>query len=431
MKCPEQTRNGIGGIDLWMTLAAVAIATLLIVLATQAQAQTYTVLHNFTGNGLNGAPFMPYNGLTITTGGNLYGTTLNGGTYENGTVFELKRVGSGWALNLLYQFQGGTDGASPAAGITIGPSGVLYGTTETGGDLSCGIAGGCGTVYRLQPSVHAVASAEAPWTETVLYRFQAVPDGAAPHYGNVAFDTSGNLYGTTQYGGANQECEYGCGAVYELSPVAGGGWTESILHSFNSNDDGSQPLGGIILDQYNDLYGVTSAGNETFFTLQPNGPGYWDYYDLQQFSSSIGCGIYTSLLLDPNTFNFYGVAQGCGPSGGGAGGVVFDWFYELFPSYNFGFSRGMVSAPEGPLIQDSAGNFYGVSFNGGANQQGSVYKLTQSSNGNWTYTDLHDFSGSDGAGPVGNLVMDANGNLYGVTSGGGSNQGGVIFEITP
>ncbi len=423
----EQWRFSAGSFAFTITvLVGMFVLTMFAIPA--AQAQTFSVLYNFTGNGLNGAPFLPYNGLTITTGGNLYGTTLKGGSYGNGTVFELKRVGGDWALNLLYQFQGGTDGAGPVAGITIGPSGVLYGTTETGGDLSC--SGGCGVVYRLQPSVHAVASAEAPWTETVLYRFQGAPDGAIPQYGNVAFDTAGNLYGTTEYGGANQECEFGCGTVYEVSP-SGGGWTESILHSFNPNDDGSQPLGGIILDQDNDLYGVTSVGNETFFTLQPDGPGYWDYYDVQQFPNTIGCDIYTSLLFDPSTFNFYGVAQGCGPSGSGAGGVVFDWFYEFFPSYNFGFSRGITSAPEGPLIQDSAGNFYGVSFNGGANQQGSVYELTQLSNGNWTYTDLHDFSGSDGAGPVGNLVMDANGNLYGVTSGGGSNQGGVIFEITP
>jgi uncharacterized repeat protein (TIGR03803 family) len=398
--------------------------------ATQAQAQTFTVLYNFTGNGSNGAPYFPYAGLAITAGGNLYGTTLRGGTYGDGTVFRLKRAGSGWLLNVLYNFQGGSDGASPVAGVTIGPGGVLYGTTEAGGDPSCGIGGGCGTVYSLRPLPQAVANAEAPWTETVLYRFQGGTDGAVPKYGSLVFDSAGNFYGTTQYGGVQGCGSSGCGTVYELSPT-GNAWTESVLHRFNPNTDGSRPFGGIIRDQYNDLYGVTSVGLETFFTLQPNGDNTWDYYNVQQFTSDVGCSVDTSLLLDPNTFNFYGVAQGCGPSGSGAGGTVFNWFYGFNPPvYNFGLSRAPVTAPEGPIIEDAAGNFYGVSFNGGANQQGSVYKLSYVRG--WVYTELYDFTGgSDGAGPIGNLVMDANGNLYGVTTGGGSKSGGVIFEITP
>ena len=356
-------------------------------------------------------------------------TTLKGGTYEKGTVYELRHVGSGWVLYLLYEFQGGTDGADPVSGVTIGPSGVLYGTTEIGGDQSCGVAGGCGTVYSLRPPVHASGSASAPWTESVVYRFQGVPDGARPQYGSLVYDANGNFYGTTQYGGQLQDCgSSGCGTVYELSPT-GGAWTESVLHSFNARDDGSQPLGGIIRDQYNDLYGVTSVGNETFFTLQPSGNGF-DYYDVQGFYPNIGCDIDTSLLLDPSDFNFYGVAQGCGP-GGSTAGTIFDWFYGFSQVYNFGTSRGGVTAPEGPLIEDSATDLFGVSFNGGAYQQGNVYKMAYV-HGSYVYTDLYDFTGgSDGAGPVGNLVMDASGNLYGVTSGGGSHSGGVIFEITP
>jgi uncharacterized repeat protein (TIGR03803 family) len=126
------------------------------------------VLFNFSGNGSNGAAFLPYNGLTMTQGGNFYGTTLKGGTYEKGTVYELRHVGSGWVLNLLYEFQGGADGADPVSSVTIGPSGVLYGTTELGGDQTCSIAGGCGTIYNLRPPAHTSVSASAPWTETVL-----------------------------------------------------------------------------------------------------------------------------------------------------------------------------------------------------------------------------------------------------------------------
>ncbi|MGC2112629.1 MAG: choice-of-anchor tandem repeat GloVer-containing protein [Candidatus Korobacteraceae bacterium] len=431
MEISQKNRKRLEGIA-FLTKVALSATTFLLLVGAVSQAQTFTVLYHFTGNGSNGAPFQPYNGLALSPGGNLYGTTLKGGTYENGTAFELKHAGSAWLLNLLYNFQGGTDGASPIAGLAIASNGALYGTTPTGGGLPCGLAGGCGTVYSLRPPARAVASAQTPWTETVLYRFQGGTDGAAPQFGRLDIDSDGNLYGTTQYGGDVQDCgSAGCGTVYELLPLPGGGWLESVLHRFDgSNSEGSQPLGGIIHDQYNDLYGVTSAGKETFFDLQPGGGGYWTFYQVDQFTSNIGCDIDTSLLLDPNTFNFYGVAQGCGPSGSGAGGAVFVWFYGFDPGYNFGLTREPTTAPEGPLIEDSAGNLYGVSFNGGAHGQGAVYKLTPTRDG-FSYSSLHDFTGgTDGAGPVGNLVMDADGNLYGVASGGGSQFAGVIFEIT-
>jgi len=423
-------KNGIFTAALRASAAALIVMFLGFAAMPAAQAQTYQVLYNFTGNGSNGVPYFPYAGLAITAGGNLYGTTMRGGTYENGTAFRLKRAGSGWLLNVLYSFQGGSDGASPVSGVTIGPGGVLYGTTEAGGDPSCGIGGGCGTVYSLRPLAQAVANAESPWTETVLYRFQGGTDGAVPKYGSLVFDSAGNFFGTTLYGGVAGCGGAGCGTVYELLPT-GNSWTESVLHSFNPNTDGSRPFGGIIRDQYNDLYGVTSVGNETFFTLQPNGNNGWTYYNVQQFTDTVGCDVDTSLLLDPSTFNFYGVAQGCGPSGSGAGGAVFNWNYGFNPVYSFGFTRAPVTAPEGPLVEDAAGNLYGLSFNGGAFQQGSVYEISDV-HGRWVYTELYDFTGgSDGAGPVGNLVMDANGNLFGTASAGGAYGAGVIWEITP
>ena len=423
MEISERTRTG-GGVS-FLTQVVLAATSLVWLSGAVAEAQTFNVLYNFAGNGSNGAPYQPYNGLAMTPGGILYGTTLKGGSYEDGTAFQLKRAGAGWLLNVLYNFQGGTDGTGPVAGVSIGPGGVLYGTTPAGGDPGCGLAGGCGIVYSLRPPAHSTGSTVTPWTETVLYRFPGGDDGAVPKYGAVAFDGNGNLYGTTQYGG-NVCGSPGCGTVYQLSP-SGGSWTESVLHSFSPRDDGSQPLGGVVLDRYGDVYGATSVGNETLFAMEQDGNGYWDYYDVYQFTSLDGCAINTGLLLDPS-FNLYGVAQGCGPGGANAGGTVFDYFYALDPVYNFSLTRAPVSAPEGPLIEDASGNLYGVSFNGGANQQGAVYKLTLG-NG-WHYTDVYDFTGgSDGAGPIGNLVMDASGNLYGVTTAGGSQGGGVIFEI--
>src|SRR5208283_5322283 len=142
MTSPEQHRIQILGIALRASAFALALAIVFaftVAAVPAAQAQTFAVLYNFNGNGSNGAAYFPYAGLAITAGGTLYGTTMRGGTYEDGTAFRLKRAGSGWLLNVLYSFQGGSDGANPVAGVTIGPGGVLYGTTEAGGNQSCGV----------------------------------------------------------------------------------------------------------------------------------------------------------------------------------------------------------------------------------------------------------------------------------------------------
>lgn len=137
MEISERTRTG-GGVS-FLTQVVLAATSLVLLSGAVAEAQTFGVLYNFAGNGSNGAPYQPYNGLAMTPGGILYGTTLKGGTYEDGTAFQLKRAGAGWLLNVLYSFQGGTDGTSPVAGVSIGPGGVLYGTTPAGGDPGCGL----------------------------------------------------------------------------------------------------------------------------------------------------------------------------------------------------------------------------------------------------------------------------------------------------
>ena len=396
-----------------------------------AHSQTYSVLYTFTGNGLNGRPFYPNSGLVMNSGGILFGTTLRGGSAENGSAFQLKRAGSGWVLNLLYSFQGGTDGIDPEAGLTISPSGVLYGTTGAGGDTSCGISNGCGTVYILRPPATAPRTTEIPWNETVLYRFHGSTDGSEPGNGRVVLDSAGNLYGTTQYGGDIVDCSSlgGCGTVYQLSPSG----IETVLYAFDvfNGKDGYGPSGGVIFDSGGNLYGTNQP---TVYQLVPAG-GSWTeniLYNFQTESFATGSGNYTSLLNSGG--NLYGVTQSYGASGPGGGGTV----YELGTSggfnllYDFGTTRLSTTGPEGPLVMDAAGNLYGVSFFGGVNGVGSVYKLSPSGGG-WTYTDLYDFTGlSDGGGPVGNLVIDSAGNLYGTTCcNGGSNggDGGVIFEI--
>jgi hypothetical protein len=165
--------------------------------AQVAQAQTFTVLHNFTG-GLDGSS--PYAGLSMDGGGNLYGTTSAGGT-GYGAVFELSRKGSGWVFHPLYSFAGGTDGEGPVARVIMGPNGTLYGTTYAGGVPGCSGGYGCGTVFNLRPSPIVCRAVLCSWVETVLYSFNGDSDGANPLLGDIVFDQSGNLYGTTENGG--------------------------------------------------------------------------------------------------------------------------------------------------------------------------------------------------------------------------------------
>ncbi len=187
-----------------ITLVVVLFA-LLVLMSPSAQAQTYKVLYNFTGQQDGGAP---YAGLTMDRAGNFYGTTQGGGK-GNGTVFKLASKGPGWIFTPLYSFQGSPDGAQPLARVIFGPDGSLYGTTSGGG-------AGYGTVFKLQPSPIACKTALCPWSETVLYRFTGGNDGGNPQNGDLLIDQSGTIYGTTLNGGA-----YGHGAVFSLTPSHG------------------------------------------------------------------------------------------------------------------------------------------------------------------------------------------------------------------
>jgi uncharacterized repeat protein (TIGR03803 family) len=215
---------------------------------------TETVLYNF-GNGADGQ--YP-TGLMMSRSGNLYGTTFEGGIYNNcydgtacGTVFELSPDGrGGWTEAVLHSFGNGTDGQSPFAGLIMDGAGNLYGTTNAGGiynNCNYGPITSCGTAFELSPQLGG------GWTETVLHNFGNGTDGQNPESA-LSSDTAGNLYGTTQDGGL-----YGNGTVFELSPNPGGGWTETVLHSFNGNGmDGDFPYSaGVIVDTAGNLYGTT------------------------------------------------------------------------------------------------------------------------------------------------------------------------------
>jgi len=414
-----------------VTLAAVAGAMLLLFSAAPSPAQSFTVLHEFTG-GQDGDT--PSSGLTLDRGGNVYGTTTFGANQSClggcGTVFRVSRAGT---FSTLYRFHG-SDGDAPLANVTIASDGTLYGTTEFGG------ANGTGNVYRLQPPARALGNATGTWNETVLYTFGPIHNGLGvePWFGSLVFDNAGNIYGTASAGGTGSCATGGCGTVYKLAP-SNGEWTYSVLHRFACGADGAFPTSGVILDAAGRLYG-TSDGNSgcdygTVYQLVSTG-ALWTENTLHQFQNQEdGAQPVGGLVMDA-AGNLYGV-NAFGGSGGG--GVV----YELSPSgdgWTFSVLYSLVGGPGGgsdsPLTLDAAGNLYGTATFDGAYYDGSVFKLTRH-NGSWTYTDVYDFTGgADGANPVGAVAVDAAGNLYGTTSHGGTGSScqygcGVAWKITP
>jgi uncharacterized protein YceK len=369
---------------------------------------TESVIFNFPDYSQGGASW-PVAGLVRDGSGNLYGTLSIGGPncyshqspHECGAVFELTPNGDGtWTEKVLHYFVG-TDGSWPEAGLIFDTAGNLYGTTVWGGSGKChddGGDAGCGTVFKLTPK------SDGSWKESVLHSFTGGRDGAYP-IASVVVDTAGNLYGTTEYGGAGicpgRAVLPGCGTVFKLTPNPGGRWTETVLHRFTGHNDGGWPLANLTLDAAGTLYGTASAG----------GTGHChDYYN-----NKTGCGLVFSLAL-------------------GSGGK---WAEEVIHDF-----YGGGQEPAASLIFDAAGSLYSTTSYGGGggcyglngNKLGCgiVFKLVPEPRGTWTKHLLYAFTGgNDGAGPNGSLIFDAAGGLYGATGGGGTYGYGTVFEITP
>jgi len=399
-------------------IAMAIVAALALGGAQTAPAQTFSLIHTFTG-GMDGAA--PEAGLTLDAGGNLYGTASAGGTAGAGAVYKLTRKGTGFTVNPLYSFAGGDDGIAPIARVVFGPNGTLYGTTSDQGEGG----GAVGTVFNLGPPATVCKAVLCPWNEKVLHRFSGSGgDGFIPGYGDLLFDKSGNIYGTTIQGGTN-----GSGIVFEL---AAGSWTETILYNM-ATSSGIYPYNGVIFDKAGNLYGTTYEGGimsiyGSIYELTPSGSG-WTQSTLHTFQeASDGSFPYSGVIFD-QAGNLYGTTSYNGPDGAGT-------VFELSPSngswtlnviHSFAGSEG----PYGGVTMDAAGNLYGTTFAGGAHLFGSVYKLAPSGGG-WTFTDLYDFTGgNDGGYPYGTVTIDANGNLYGTTSHNGALGYGTIWEIKP
>lgn len=390
-----------------------------------AQAQTYTVLHTFTGV-LDGSS--PTAGLTLLGTGNLFGGA------GPSAVFRLRPAGQGWVFSPIFEFDG-RDGEYLAGRLSVGPDGVLYGATAGGGLPQCPGDGGCGVIFSIRPIASICASVACPWNETVLYQFDPVSRNEGYHpTGGLIFDASGNIYGTTAAGGM-----FDAGTVFQLTPSQGG-WTETVLHNFGqSQSDGMLPNGNLVIDHAGNIIGTTVSGGDpncrcgTIFQLTYNGSG-WAETILHSFTFEPDGAYPAGGLISDAAGNLYGGTPVGGASEGGA-------VYQLMPSnggYTFQVLYSFLSDEdfEGPMgipAIDSNGNVYATTWSQGAGEQGNVFKLTPV-NGAWIYTDLYDFEiwdPSNGLNPPDGPTLDPNGNLYGTTHSGGSWNGGVIWQLVP
>ncbi len=387
-----------------MKILRVALVIVLLVLAGRAfdaGAQTVTILYSFVGSPNDGAN--PFVGLIQGSDGNFYGTTIEGGANGNvGTVFRISASGS---YTNLCSFSY-SDGAYPRAVLVQGSDGNFYGTTDGGG------ANGGGTVFRVSPSGNY----------TNLYSFGSHPnDGIYPDAG-LAQGSDGNFYGTTAVGGT-----YDSGTVFRVSPSG----TYSNLHSFAGYPtDGWLPQAALVQSSDSNLYGTTDFGGAdndgTVFRISPSGT----YSNLYSFSYSNG-GDPEAKLVEGSDGNFYGTTYGGGTNGCNCGTV-----FRISPSgtyttlYSFAGSPNDGSEPQDGLVQGSDGNFYGTTYGGGTNSCncGTVFRISPSG----TYTTLYSFAGSpnDGSEPLAGLMQGSDGNFYGTTYGGGTNGEGTVFKLT-
>lgn len=312
-------------------------------------------LHVFDGQPLDRVVFGPNGTLYATSPSNLV-------SYYYGYIFNITipvnvcaTVGCTWPASVVFAFGGGSDGATPqGAALVFDRAGNMYGTTSAGGS-------GNGTVYTVTPS----------GTQSVINSFAGAPDGATP-YSGVIFDSVGNLYGVTEAGGAS-----GNGAVYKLSPN-GGGWSEQVIYSFTGGSDGSTPIGGLVMDGAGNLYGTTASGGSggggTIFELSPNGGG-WTYSLLASFNGTATCGPWAEPSFD-SAGNLCGTTLCDGATGKGNIWELVNsgngWTYDSL--HDFSGTDGNRSYST--VAFDASGNLYGTTASGGANGIGEVWEFT-------------------------------------------------------
>jgi hypothetical protein len=228
-----------------------------------------------------------------------------------------------------------------------------------------------GIVYEL------VLGSTGAYTERIVHSFANPDNQVANSSQPLTFDSAGNLYGVAMFGGKNDD-----GLAFELTPQTGGTWTYKVLWSFGGVS-GTYPKSNLLFDSAGNIYGTTNSGDNGFGTL----------YELSPTTK----GSWTEKTL-----------------------IAFDTF-------------GYAEYPQGNIAFDGAGNIYGSSFNGGPSNLGAVWEASPNGSGSWVETVVHDFGGGigDGSYPVGGVVLDSSGNVYGTTTTSGSQGLGVVWEVTP
>jgi uncharacterized repeat protein (TIGR03803 family) len=385
---------------------------------TAVKASTTEVIYSFTGGG--DGEYCDTD-VEVDAAGNLYGTSVLGGTFGGGTVWELSPVGGGWVHTVLYNFTGGADGGEPYKGVTIDAAGNLYGSAVTGGSGSC--EGGCGVVYQLSKN-------GSSWTQKVLHAFTGGEDGSGPG-SRVTVDNRGNIYGMTPTGGT-----YGLGTIYTLRPKGNGTWTLQVLHAFTGGSDGSSGSAGRMVFHQGALFGAATTGGATghgtIFELRPQFKGAWAFKTIYAFAGEPdGSFPYGGLTIDLSD-NIFGTTYYGGDNGVGS---VFQvsharggWTDLILYSFKSAMDG---NSPISNIVLDTAGNIYGTTSEGGLGS-GTIFQLTPVPGGSWSETIAHSFSGTpDGAFPYAGMVGDGAGNFYGATVHGGADGDGAIYRFIP
>jgi uncharacterized repeat protein (TIGR03803 family) len=392
-----------------VSFVAGLVFLLSLVTTLPVQAQTYTVLYSFASSYSEWA-IGPNSALIQDPAGNLYGTTLYGGSYGDslsplgyGTIFKLDPSGNAKVLHAFNTQVGKTDGAFPSSPVIRDAAGNLYGTTLYGGDPNCG----CGTVYKL--GAHGL---------TVLHAFTLGGFGAGNPTGGLFREPWGVIYGT-----ASQVPGYAVdGTVFRLDTSN----NYRVLHTFTGGADGQFPTGPLVGGKSAGIfYGVTAG---TIFAIDATG----NETVLYEFTGGTDGVLPAGLLLDAAK-NLYGTAEYGGDPTCQCG-VVFK--LDALGQYSVlhTFTRVDGAFPAAPLVEDAAGNLYGTTTQGGASNFGVVFKVDTAGN----YSVLYNFTGgADGATPNG-LLLGTDGSLYGTAQAGGlfsnvcsSVSGcGVVFKLT-
>jgi uncharacterized repeat protein (TIGR03803 family) len=401
-------------------VVGLAVALMWATSVLPAQAQTFTVLHTFSG--LDGSG--PDGSLVQDAAGNLYGTTYFGGTYTGGVAFKLDNTGN---ETVLFDFNPyNSNGAFPGYGFIIDKEGNVYSPADAGS------AEGGGVLWELSPDGN----------EKVLWYFGGCRGCFKPSgpEGRLLMDASGNLYGVTQSGGVKgkgTQCEYyGCGVVFKLDTAG----NLRVLHAFTGGNDGGTPYGALLQDAAGNLYGAAITGGDwscpqfptlgcgTVFKLTPDNK----FTVLHAFTGGRdGAGPYGGLVMD-SAGNLYGSAHTGGNSNCDDGcGTLFKIDANGKFKVLYTFTNNPAAYPIGNLVMDPKGNIYGETQGLNTNSYyGTVFELNSAGKVKL----LHILNGStDGADPNGGLIRDSAGNLYGVAYQGFGlhDRNGTVFKVTP